>query len=86
MKAKSAYYTLGQVNGYDALEVHTVVNLFDDTVECLVEGDKIPDLVPFCWSLYGHICNEGLECIGDFSSFKAACEVAKKLGGKPQTS
>jgi hypothetical protein len=81
MKAKSAHYSLPQNKGYDSLEIHTVVNLFDDTVECLAEGDKIPDLVPFCWSLYGHIPNEGLECIGDFNSFKAACNVAKKLGG-----
>jgi len=85
-KAQSAYYTLEQVNGYDSLEVHTAVNLFDDTVESLFEGDEIPDLVPLCWGLYGHTCDEGMEYICDFPSFEVACEVAEKLGGKPQTS
>jgi hypothetical protein len=88
MKAQSAYYTLPQNNGYDALEVHTVAIFFDDCAEQLFDGDDLPEEGPVCWSLYGHICNEGLECIGDFYSFEAACEVAEKLGGKlfPKTS
>ena len=80
-KAQSAYYTLGIVNGYDALEVHTVATFFDDYAEQIQDGEDLPEEGPVCWSLYGHICNEGLECIGDFISFEAACEVAEKLGG-----
>jgi hypothetical protein len=34
------------------------------------------------FSIYGHIEESGFECIGDFHSFDAACEVAEKLGGK----
>ena len=48
--------------------------------------EDLPEEGPVCWNLYGHICNEGLECIGDFPSFEAACEVAEKLGGKRRTS
>jgi hypothetical protein len=81
MKAQSAYYTLGQAHGYDALEVHTVAIFFDDCAETLFDGDDLPEEGTVCWSLYGHICNEGLECVGDFLSFEAACEVAEKLGG-----
>ena len=85
-KAQSAYYTLGRVNGYDALEVHTVATFFDDCAEQICDGEDLPEEGPVCWSLYGHTCNEGLECIGDFISFEAACEVAEKLGGKRRTS
>jgi hypothetical protein len=80
-KAQSAYYTLGIVNGYDALEVHTVATFFDDYAEQIQDGEDLPEEGPVCWSLYGHICNEGLERIGDFVSFEEACEVAEKLGG-----
>lgn len=80
-KAQSAYYTLEQVNGYDALEVHTVATFFDGYAEQIPDGDDLPEEGPVCWSLYGHTPNEGLECIGDFISFEAACEVAQKLGG-----
>lgn len=85
-KAQSAYYTLGRVNGYDALEVHTVATFLDDYAEQICDGEDLPEEGPVCWSLYGHTCNEGLECIGDFISFEAACEVAEKLGGKRRTS
>jgi hypothetical protein len=81
MKAQSDYYTLPQNNGYDALEVHTLAIFFDDCAEQLFDGDDLPEEGPVCWSLFGHIPNEGLERIGDFNSFKAACNVAKKLGG-----
>ena len=85
-KAQSAYYTLGQVNGYDALAVHTVATFFDGYAEQIQDGEDLPEEGPVFWSLYGHICNEGFECIGDFVSFEAACEVAEKLGGKRRTS
>jgi hypothetical protein len=80
-KAQSAYYTLGKVNGYDALKVHTVATFFDGYAEQILDGDDLPEEGTVCWSLYGHTPNEGLECIGDFISFEAACEVAEKLGG-----
>lgn len=80
-KAQSAYYTLGRANGYDALEVHTVAMFFDDWAEQIYDGEDLPEEGTVVWSLCGHICNEGLECIGDFTSFEAACEVAEKLGG-----
>jgi hypothetical protein len=61
---------------------------FADCVGQLFDGDDLPKRGPVCWSLFGHIPNEGLECIGDFYSFEAACEAAEKLGGKlfPKTS
>lgn len=85
-KAQSAYYMLGRchpwgTHGYDALEVHTVATFFDDYAERICDGEDLPEEGPVCWSLYGHNQYEGLECIGDFISFEAACEVAEKLGG-----
>lgn len=80
-KAQSAYYTLRRVNGYDALEVHTVATFFDDYAEHIRDGEDLPEEGPVCWGLYGHICDEGLECIGGFRSFEVACEVAELLGG-----
>lgn len=81
MKAQSAYFRLGIVKGFDALEVHTVVLEVDDYASALFCGDEIPEDSAVCWSLYGHICNEGLECIGDYTSFESACAIAEKLGG-----
>jgi hypothetical protein len=80
MKSESIIYTLPNNTGYDALEVHTVL-ILDDFVEALIDGEEIPEGSVVSWSLYGHVPNEGLECIGDFNSFDSACEVAKKLGG-----
>jgi hypothetical protein len=80
MKAESTGYTMPNNIGYDALEIHTVLML-DDFVEALTDGEEIPEGAVVSWSLYGHIPNEGLECIGDFNSFDSACEVAEKLGG-----
>jgi hypothetical protein len=88
MKAQSAYFSLSNDTGYDALEVHTVQIFLDDYADQLSAGEEISEGSSIIWSLYGHTPNEGLECIGDFNSFEAACEVAEKLGGKlfPKTS
>lgn len=86
MKAQSAYYTLGRVNGYDALEVHTVAMFFDDWAEQICDGEDLPEEGPVYWSLYGHTPNEGIECIGNFDSFEEACSTAEKLGGVAKTS
>lgn len=82
MKAQSAYFLLPNTTGYDALEVHTVEIFLDDYADQLSAGQEISEGASIIWSLYGHTPNEGLECIGDFNSFEAACEVADKLGGK----
>ena len=81
MKAQSAHFFLPNTTGYDALEVHTVIEI-SGFAESLSSGEEIPEADALYWSLYGHTPNEGLECIGDFISFGAACEVANKLGGK----
>ena len=81
MKAQSEYYSLPQNNGYDALEVHTVETFSDDYAELICDGEDLPEGGLVCWSLYGHIPNEGIECIGNFDSFEAACSTAEKLGG-----
>lgn len=81
MKAQSAHLFLPYAAGYDALEVHTVIEI-SGFAESLSSGEEIPEADALYWSLYGHTPNEGLECIGDFISFEAACEVADKLGGK----
>ena len=78
MKAQSKIYYLG--HHFNTLEVNTCIG---DTsgVHQLASGDELPeDITPF-YSLYGHISGEGLECIGDFTTFEAACDVAVKLGG-----
>ena len=96
MKAQSAHFFfprfLPNTTGYDALEVHTVATLhtvatfFDDYAEIICDGEDLPEEGPVCWSLYGHIPNEGIECIGNFDSFEEACSVAEKLGGMKKTS
>lgn len=78
MKAQSKYYTLPHGNGFDALEVHTCRD-FDGAVEQLNNSEEL-EAGDF-FSLYGHESGAGLECIGDFTTFEAACAVAEKLGG-----
>jgi hypothetical protein len=80
MKAQSKNYTLPHGNGFDALEVHTC---FDDPLigsDRYEAGDEI--IEGSFYTLYGgHVSSYGLECIGDFTTFEAACAVAEKLGG-----
>ena len=81
MEAQSAHFFLPNTTGYDALEVHTVIEI-SGFAESLPSGEEIPEADALYWSLYGHTPNEGLECIGDFISFEAACSVAEKIFGK----
>ena len=76
--AQSKYYTLPHGIGFDSLEVHTCYDNGEsveqyETGETLLEGSF--------FSLYGHTSGSGRECIGDFTTFEAACAVAEKLGG-----
>jgi hypothetical protein len=78
MKAQSKFYNLPHGNGFDALEVHTC----RDDGECVEQLNNSEDLeAGDFFSLYGHIAGLGLECIGDFTTFEAACTVAENLGG-----
>lgn len=78
MKAKSKYYTLPHGNGFDALEIHACAGN-GESVERVDEGEDLEHGDFF--SLYGHESGSGLEAIGDFTTFEAACAVAEKLGG-----
>jgi hypothetical protein len=85
MKAQSAFFPFGfgvrASDAYDALEVHTVI-CDRYSCEALIEGAEIPeDHEDVSWSIYGHLTGQGLECIGDFISFEAACEIAMKITG-----
>jgi len=80
-KAQSAIYYLGHT--FDTLEVHTVVSINGD-LEALSHGDEIPEQGVYCYSLYGHLPNHGVDCIGDFKTFEDACEIAVNLGGREQ--
>ena len=65
---------------YDAYEIHGVAEFgtgSDRFCEQVCE-----DEAQF-WSLYGHIPDEGLECIGDFKSRQAAEEVRDRITGGP---
>ena len=34
-----------------------------------------------CWSLFGHILGQGLECIGDFPTYELAAEIYARITG-----
>ena len=79
---QSALFSLPAGNGFDGLEVHTVAVTSDFSVQLHDPYD--PGLAgEIVWTLYGHVPGQGLECIGDFKSFEAACEPARRLGGVP---
>ena len=78
-KAQSKFYTLPHGNGFAGLEIHTCRDIPLLGCECLDNGDPLIDSDFF--TLYGHESGAGLECIGDFTTFEAACDVAEKLGG-----
>jgi hypothetical protein len=89
-RARSAIFKLPQYDpaaprAFDALEVHTVIEETDPEggtfCESLPSNTEIPEGARLVFSLYGHTPGAGLECIGDFSSFDAACDFATRLGG-----
>ena len=88
-RARSASYNLPHYSpavprSFDALEVHTVIEEDREggtVCEALTSGDEIPEGSRVTFSLYGHTPGEGVECIGDFTSFDAACDFATRLGG-----
>ncbi|MCA9457526.1 MAG: hypothetical protein KC587_12750 [Nitrospira sp.] len=66
-----------EITPFDAYEIHGCKD-YDGFVE-QVEDDEAE-----FWSIYGHISNQGLECIGDFKTRRAAEEVLKRIEGKKQ--
>jgi hypothetical protein len=74
------HYDITTPSAFDALEIHTVIDS-PDCCEAIPAGDEIPEGASIIFSLYGHTPGAGLECLGDFASFDAACDVAARLGG-----
>lgn len=62
-------------NGYTHLEIETVHPEWGPVFDPYDPED------PVVWSLYGRTPDAGAECIGDFTTFEAACDAARKLGG-----
>jgi hypothetical protein len=65
------------ITPYDDYEIHGCKD-YGDFVEP-VEDDEAE-----FWSLYGHIPNQGVECIGDFKTRRRAEEVLQRITGKEQ--
>ena len=82
---KLPHYSPAVPRSFDALEVHTVIEEADPEggtfCEALPSNTEIPEGARLIFSLYGHTPGEGVECIGDFTSFDAACDFATRLGG-----
>lgn len=80
-KAQSKFYALTHANGFSGLEIHTCRDQdLNEGNTYQLDGDE--ELLPGdFFTLYGCEIGAGLECIGDFTTFEAACAVAEKLGG-----
>lgn len=59
---------------FDAYEIHGCKD-FGGFVE------QVPDQEAQFWSLFGHIPNQGLKCIGDFETRKQAEEILQRIIG-----
>jgi len=65
---------------FDAYEI-SGVREFGSGAERYCE--PVPDADAEFWSLYGHIPGQGVECIGNYKSRKAAEEMYARITGRP---
>ena len=67
------------MNYFDTYEIHGVAEFTAAKGERYCE--PVEDAKAQYWSLYGHVPGEGVECIGDFKSRKAAEAVLERITG-----
>lgn len=63
---------------YDAVEVHGVRNLASDTDDGTCY--EIDNLNPTSFSVYVHLKEGGLDCVGDFSKYDDAAKYGAEVG------
>lgn len=66
---------------FDAYEIHPVVYHQTPDGSRFAEQATNPAEAS-CWSLFGHISGQGLECIGDFPSYELAAEIYARITGR----
>lgn len=71
---------MSQPTPFDAYEIHPVVHHRMPDGRCIAEQTDDPTEAS-CWSLFGHIPGQGLECIGDFPSYELAAEIYARITG-----
>jgi len=64
---------------FDAYEIHGVREYDDGNGKYC---EQVPDDQAEFWSLYGHIPDQGLDCIGDFKTREHAEEVFARIAGR----
>lgn len=67
----------GNPRSYDALEVHGVRNFADGADDSAVY--EVDNINPTSFSVYVHIKDGGLECVGDFTRYVDAEEYGAEL-------
>lgn len=71
---------MSQLTPFDAYEIHPVAQRRMQGGSCIAEQTDDPAEAS-CWSLFGHIPGQGLECIGDFPSYELAAEIYARITG-----
>lgn len=66
---------------FDGYEIHGVAEYTDGAGNPFCE--QVPDEQAQCWSLFGHLPEGGLECVGDFETRQLAEEVYARITGEP---
>ncbi len=67
-----------EITPYDAYEIHGCKEYEAGFVE------QVEDSEAEFWSLYGHIPNQGVECIGDFKTRCRAEEILQRITSKKE--
>ena len=65
---------------FDAYEIHPVVLHQAPDGSRFAEQTADPAEAS-CWSLFGHIPGQGLECVGDFPTYELAAEIYARITG-----
>lgn len=68
-----------EITPYDAYEIHGCKEFDGGFVEQVEDGEAE------FWSLYGHIPNQGVECIGDFKTRRRAEEILQRITGNKES-
>jgi hypothetical protein len=71
---------------FDAYEIAPVLDDGDTCAQCISLADaqeRATDGDTIIWSLYGHLPEGGVLCIGDFKSYDDAAEVYSLITGEP---
>lgn len=68
-----------EITPFDDFEIHGVREFGRDNHR---HCEQVPDTDAQYWSLFGHIPDQGLDCIGDFRSRSEADEVLARIRGR----